>query len=119
LDPTNPGAHPWAIRAIERAQLIVMGPGSLFTSTLPPLLVPGIQTAVRAAPIPRIYVANLLQQPGETDGYRASDHVARIFEHCGDDLVDAVVVSRNRAAHGSPVPVDRGGLRRLGVRVFG
>jgi uncharacterized cofD-like protein len=119
LDPTDPGAHPWALQAIARAQLIVMGPGSLFTSTLPPLLVPGIQEAVRAAEVPRIYVVNLLQQPGETEGYRASDHVARIFEHCGDGLVDGVVVSRNRPEHGSPVLVDRGGLRRLGVRVFG
>jgi 2-phospho-L-lactate transferase/gluconeogenesis factor (CofD/UPF0052 family) len=71
------------------------------------------------ARVPRIYVCNLLQQPGETEGYRASDHVARIYEHVGDELVDAVLVSRNRAEHGVPVPVDRGGLRRLGVRVFG
>ena len=119
LDPPDPRAHPRSLAAIERADLIVMGPGSLFTSTLPPLLVPGIREAVRAARVPRIYVCNLLQQPGETEGYRASDHVARIYEHVGDDLVDAVLVSRNRAEHGVPVPVDRGGLRRQGVRVFG
>jgi uncharacterized cofD-like protein len=119
LDPPDPLAHPRALQAIERADLIVMGPGSLFTSTLPPLLIPGIREAVRAAKVPRIYVCNLLQQPGETEGYRASDHVARIFEHVGDDLVDGVLVSRNRAEHGVPVPVDRGGLRRQGVRVFG
>jgi uncharacterized cofD-like protein len=119
LDPPGPAAHPRALQAIERAELIVMGPGSLYTSTLPPLLVPGIQAAVRRARVPRIYVCNLLQQPGETEGYRASDHVARIFDHCGDGLVDGVLVSRNRAQHGVPVPVDRGGLRRLGVRVFG
>jgi uncharacterized cofD-like protein len=119
LDPPDVRAHPRALQAIERAELIVMGPGSLFTSTLPPLLVPGIREAVRMARVPRIYVCNLLQQPGETEGYRASDHVARIYEHVGDDLVDGVLVSRNRAEHGVPVPVDRGGLRRLGVRVFG
>jgi uncharacterized cofD-like protein len=119
LDPPRPTAHPRALQALERAELIVMGPGSLFTSTLPPLLIPGIRDAVRAAKVPRIYVCNLLQQPGETDGYRASDHVSRIFDHCGEGLVDGVVVSRNRAEHGAPVPVDRGGLRRLGVRVFG
>src|SRR5439155_3270245 len=112
LDPPDPRAHPRALQAIERAELVVMGPGSLFTSTLPPLLVPGIREAVRMAKVPRIYVCNLLQQPGETEGYRASDHVARIYEHVGDDLVDAVLVSRNRAEHGVPVPVDRGGLRR-------
>ncbi|MDX6533456.1 MAG: hypothetical protein QOJ13_817 [Gaiellales bacterium] len=119
LDPPDPAAHPRAIQALERAELIVMGPGSLFTSTLPPLLVPGIREVVRAASVPRIYVCNLLQQPGETEDYRASDHVARIFEHVGEGLVDGVLVSRNRAEHGVPVPVDRGGLRRLGVRVFG
>ncbi|MGZ4481556.1 MAG: gluconeogenesis factor YvcK family protein [Gaiellales bacterium] len=119
LDPPDPRAHPRALQAIERADLIVMGPGSLFTSTLPPLLIPGIREAVRMSRVPRIYVCNLLQQPGETEGYRASDHVARIFEHVGPDLVDGVLVSRNRAEHGTPVPVDRGGLRRLGLRVFG
>ena len=75
LDPPDPRAHPRALQAIERADLIVMGPGSLFTSTLPPLLVPGIREAVRMARVPRVYVCNLLQQPGETIGYRASDHV--------------------------------------------
>jgi uncharacterized cofD-like protein len=119
LDPPNPAAHPRALQAIARAQLIVMGPGSLFTSTLPPLLVPGIADAVRSVNVPRIYVCNLLQQPGETDGYRASDHVARIIDHVGPGLVDTVVVSRNRAEFGTPVPVDRGGLRRLGVQVVG
>jgi uncharacterized cofD-like protein len=119
LDPPAPAAHPRALQAIARAQLIVMGPGSLFTSTLPPLLVPGIAEAVRAVKVPRIYVCNLLQQPGETDGYRASDHVSRIIDHVGPGLVDTVVVSRNRAEFGTPVPVDRGGLRRLGVQVVG
>src|SRR3954451_8814248 len=119
LDPPDPRAHPRALAAIERAELIVMGPGSLFTSTLPPLLVPGIREAVRMARVPRIYVCNLLQQPGETENYRASDHVQQIFDHVGSDLVDGVLVSRNRAEHGVPVAVDRGGLRRLGLRVFG
>ena len=119
LDPPDPRAHPRALQAIERADLIVMGPGSLFTSTLPPLLVPGIREAVRMARVPRVYVCNLLQQPGETIGYRASDHVQRIYDHVGSDLVDGVLVSRNRAEHGVPVAVDRGGLRRLGVRVWG
>src|SRR5262245_21384902 len=119
LDPSSPRAHPRALQAIERAELIVMGPGSLLTSTLPPLLVPGIRDAVRSSQARRIYVCNLLQQPGETEDFRASDHVAKIFEHVGDDLIDGVLVSRNRAEHGKPVPIDRGGLRRLGVRVYG
>src|SRR5947199_7034399 len=119
LAPPDPLAHARALAAIDRADLIVMGPGSLFTSTLPPLLVPGIREAVRTASVPRIYVCNLLQQVGETEGYRASDHVAQIFNHVGSGLVDGVLVSRNRAEQGMPVPVDRGGLRRLGVQVVG
>src|SRR6185312_15099751 len=116
LDPPDPSAHPRALHAIARAEAIVMGPGSLFTSTLPPLLVPGIAEAVRASTVPRIYVCNLLQQPGETDGYRASDHVTRIFDHVGPGLVDTVVVSRNRAEFGTPVPVDRAACGGWGCR---
>ena len=119
LDPPAPAAHPRALQALERAELIVMGPGSLYTSTIPPLLIPGIAEAVRAATVPRVYVCNLLQQPGETEGYMASDHVARLYDHVGEGLVDVVVVSRNRAEFGTPVPVDRGGLRRLGMQVVG
>jgi uncharacterized cofD-like protein len=119
LDPPAPAAHPRALQALERAELIVMGPGSLYTSTIPPLLIPGIAEAVRAATVPRVYVCNLLQQPGETEGYMASDHVARLYDHVGEGLVDVVVVSRNRAEFGTPVVVDRGGLRRLGVEVVG
>jgi uncharacterized cofD-like protein len=119
LDPPSPSAHPRALQAIERAELIVMGPGSLYTSTIPPLLVPGIADAVRRSKVPRVYVCNLLQQPGETEGYTASDHIARIADHVGPDLVDVVVVSRNRAEYGTPVTVDRGALRRLGVQVVG
>jgi uncharacterized cofD-like protein len=119
LDPPSPAAHPRALQALARAELIVMGPGSLYTSTIPPLLIPGLAEAVRAATVPRVYVCNLLQQPGETEGYMASDHVARLYDHVGEGLVDVVVVSRNRAQFGTPVVVDRGGLRRLGVQVVG
>jgi uncharacterized cofD-like protein len=119
LDPVEPAAHPRALTAIERAQLIVLGPGSLFTSTLPPILVPGIRDALRRATAPRVYVCNLLEQPGETEGYRASDHVERIYEHVGEGLIDYVVVSTNRTAQGTPVKVDREALRRLGVEVVG
>jgi uncharacterized cofD-like protein len=119
LDPPDVRAHPRALAAIERADLIVVGPGSLFTSVLPPLLVPGLRAAIRAARVPRVYVCNLLQQPGETQGYRASDHLARIVEHVGPDVVDTVVVSANRPAQGTPVIMDRERLRSFGVRIVG
>jgi uncharacterized cofD-like protein len=119
LDPPEPRAHARALGAIARAELVVLGPGSLFTSTIPPLLVPGIREALRDADVPRIYVCNLLQQPGETDGFSASDHVRALLDHVGPGLVDGVLVSRNRAAHGKPVRVDRDRLRELGVALFG
>jgi uncharacterized cofD-like protein len=119
LDPAAPAAHPDAVAAIARADLIVIGPGSLFTSTLPPLLVPGIRAAVAAAQGRRVYVCNLLQQPGETEEYRASDHLARIVEHVGEGLIDTALVSTNRAQHGRPVKVDRTRLAEMGVEVVG
>ena len=67
--PADAVANPQALAAVERADLIVLGPGSLFTSTLPPLLVPGLGRAVLHARGLRVYVCNLLQQPGETIGY--------------------------------------------------
>ena len=106
LDPPAPSAHPRALQALERAELIVMGPGSLYTSTIPPLLIPGIAEAVRAATVPRVYVCNLLQQPGETEGYMASDHVARLYDHVGRGP------GRHRRRQPQPRPVrDAGGGR--------
>ena len=119
LDPPAPRAHPRALGALDRAQLIVLGPGSLFTSTLPSILVPGIRDALREAAAPVVYVCNLLQQPGETEGYRASEHVRRIVEHVGDGLIDYVLVSTNRTEQGTPVRVDRAELRRMGLTVVG
>ena len=120
LDPPDPAAHPRALQAIERADADRDGAGQPVHEHA------AAAAGARASPrpcgrrtVPRIYVCNLLQQPGETEGYRASDHVARIYDHVGDGLVDTVVVSRNRAEYGTPVPVDRGGLRRQGVRVVG
>jgi uncharacterized cofD-like protein len=118
LSPPNARANPQAIDAIDRADLLVMGPGSLFTSTLPPLLVPGLRDAVLAASAPRVYVSNLLQQPGETIGYRASHHVERLHQHVGLGCVDIAVVPSTRIVTDLiPVEVDRERLSRLGVEV--
>ena len=94
LSPADAVANPQALAAVERADLIVLGPGSLFTSTLPPLLVPGLGRAVLNARGLRVYVCNLLQQPGETIGYRASHHVERLHQHVGARVVDSVMVPR-------------------------
>lgn len=80
------------LEAIEAADLITLGPGSLFTSVIPNLLVKGVPEAVRRSRALRVYFVNLMWQPGETIGFRASDHVAAIERHAGK-LLDVVVVN--------------------------
>ena len=81
LIPGNPPALPEAISAIESADLILMGPGSLYTSIIPNFLVDGVAQAVARAVVPRIYVMNIMTQDGETDGYTGYDHVKALLEH--------------------------------------
>lgn len=83
LKPKDPPALDEAVMEIQRADGIVIGPGSLFTSVIPNLLVAGIRNAIRNSKVPKIYVCNVMTQPGETDGYTAFDHVKAIEEHAG------------------------------------
>ena len=121
LEPSDPAVHPDTVAAIERADLIVLGPGSLFTSTLPPLLVPAIRDAVLASTARRVYVANLLQQPGETVGYSAANHLDRLVQHVGPGIVDTVIVPHFRRLSTELIPVefDRAQLLERGVEVVG
>jgi uncharacterized cofD-like protein len=91
LEPNHPAAYPPAIQAILNADLIIVGPGSLFTSILPNLLVPDITDAIRASRALKFYVCNLATQPGETDGYSSTDHIATIERHVGGHLFDLIV----------------------------
>ena len=81
LQPSQVKAYPAALQAIFQADLIVMGPGSLYTSILPNLLVPDLAEALLHARAPKIYICNLATQPGETDNYSVADHVATLFQH--------------------------------------
>jgi hypothetical protein len=81
LQPDEPHAFPPAIQAILNADLIVAGPGSLYTSIIPNLLVTEIVKAIRASAAPKIYVCNVATQPGETDGYTVDDHIQAIEAH--------------------------------------
>jgi uncharacterized cofD-like protein len=85
---------PEVIEALINADLIVVGPGSLYTSILPNLLVGGIAATISGTTATRIYVANLMTEPGETDGYSLGDHLRVIAEHTGFDLFDYVLVNR-------------------------
>lgn len=91
LDPNNPEAYPPAIQAILGAELIIIGPGSLFTSILPNLLVPDIAAALKASRAYKFYVCNVATQPGETDGFSSYDHVRTIERHLGGRVFHLIV----------------------------
>lgn len=93
LEPSNPAAYPQVIQAILAAELIVIGPGSLFTSILPNLLVPDIAAAIQASRALKIYVCNVATEPGETEGYTCEDHLRVLNEHIGGVIYDIVVVN--------------------------
>jgi len=98
LLPERPRCVPEVCRALSRADAIVAGPGSLFTSILPPLLVPDVSAAIRASRATRILVANLMTEPGETDDYSVLEHVLTIERHLGAQLFDYVIYNT------APVP---------------
>lgn len=94
LEPDNPRAFPPAIQAVLSADLIVIGPGSLYTSILPNLLVPDLAEALRTSRAMKFYICNVASQPGETDGFSCGDHVRTIEEHFGGRLFDLVVCNQ-------------------------
>ena len=124
INPAGAEAHPDAVRAILDADLVVIGPGSLYTSVLPNLLVGGIQKALMATEARRIFVCNVATQQGETDGFTVADHLEALERHAGDGVIHAVVANNNiapalpEAWHSSAVPVSRDGMAAFpGVRL--
>lgn len=95
LEPNTPPAFPQAIKAILAADVIVIGPGSLYTSILPNLLVPDIADAIRSSRALKLYVCNVATQIGETDGYSCVDHLQAIENHTGKGLFDIVLANSN------------------------
>ena len=120
--------HPPAITAINEADLLLLGPGSLFTSVLPHLSVPRLARAVIGCSAQRVYVCNVMTQPGETDGFTAADHLEKVLD-AAPGGVDVIVVHEGPldpaataayAAQGQePVRVDHERLEAMGVRVVG
>lgn len=98
LEPHDPDAYVPAVAAILTADLIVLGPGSLYTSIVPNLLVPDIVRAVRAASAPKVYVMNVATQEGETDHFTALDHLQVIIQQLGPGILDAVLINSDRAS---------------------
>ena len=95
LEPADIRAYPPALKAIFQADLILIGPGSLYTSILPNLLVPDLTQALYHARAPKVYISNLATQPGETSGYNVADHVTAIQQHIPDIEFDVVLANDN------------------------
>ncbi len=125
--PENPPGLPAAIKAIKEADYIIMGPGSLYTSVIPNLLVTEIADAIAASAVPRIYICNIMTQPGETQGYSVADHIKAIDNACGKPLFNAVLVHktcptaraliRYAQQNSYPVFLDREAISELGRRI--
>ncbi len=98
LEPQHPPAYPETLNAIRNADLIVVGPGSLFTSVLPNLLVPDLRIAFQESAAMKLYVSNVATQRGETDHFSVQDHVRVIGDHIGGLPFDAVVANNNSKA---------------------
>ena len=93
IEPESPEAYPPAVEAIREADLVVLGPGSIYTSVVPNLLVPDIQRAVRETAAPTVYVCNVATEAGETDGYSVEDHVRALQSHASEEVADYVVAN--------------------------
>ena len=132
LHPAHPKPLPETLRALAEADLITLGPGSLFTSLVPNLLVDGIPRAIASSSALKAYLVNLMWQPGETTNFRASDHVAALLRHAGRysrSLIDVCVVNtrpitgkileKYRAQAARPVENDVEKLRQMGLQVIG
>lgn len=96
LEPSNPLAFPPAIQAILSADLVLVGPGSLYTSLLPNLLVPDLAAAMRTSRAMKFYICNVATQPGETDGFTCGAHVRTIEKHMGGPLFDLVICNNRQ-----------------------
>lgn len=117
-----------SIEAIREADLILIGPGSLYTSILPNLLITDIARALARSHAPRVYIANLMTQPGETTNYSVAEHLRAIQDHVKPRIVDYVVANRQKVSPAvarryrregaAQVPVDSADLRKMGVQVL-
>ena len=127
IDPADAAPVDGALDAIASADMIVIGPGSLYTSVLPNLLIKDLADALRASKALRVYICNVMTQPGETDGYSAEQHLAAIVEHAGL-VIDVMIMNgrrpseqilENYAKQGAfPVAFDVNAVRELGVTPF-
>jgi len=127
LIPERPKPLPAALEAISQADLILLGPGSLYTSVIPNLLVEGVAEAIAQADAPKIYVCNIMTQEGETEGYTAADHLEALLSHGAPGLLDLCLANsapvqpelleKYREEDAAPLVVDRERIAALGLEL--
>jgi len=127
LLPERPKALNEALEAIAEADMIVLGPGSLYTSIIPNLLVEGIAEAIRASDALKVYVLNVMTQEGETEGYTASDHIEALFQHSAQNLfglclasntpIPAQAAERYAREGAEPIYLDEERCKAMGVEL--
>ena len=122
LFPKKVQAVPAALEAIESADAIILGPGSLYTSIMPNLLVDGVADALKKSKAIKIYICNVLTQPGETDNYTAAQHAKAILDHAGHGVIDYVLVNSTQIPESmwqgtgaKPVVIDEDKINALGM----
>lgn len=126
-EPENPKVQEEAVEAILNAELIIFGPGSLYTSIIPNLLVTGIVSAIKKSNAHKMFICNIMTQTGETSGYTVSNHVSAVLEHTQcPDLIDVVIANdrhpeilleKYQEKNQEPVIVDAEEIQRLGIRL--
>lgn len=126
-EPKKPKAQQEAIEAILNAELIIFGPGSLYTSIIPNLLILEIPEAIKKSSAHKIYVCNIMTQPGETTGYTVSDHIIALLQHTSNtNLIDGVIVNdrhpqrllqKYKDKGQEPVTIDADVIQKLGIRL--
>lgn len=126
-EPANCRALEDAIHAIRNAELIILGPGSLYTSVIPNLLIKEIADEIAKSKAKKIYVCNIMTQPGETDDYKVSDHLKALIQHAGSNkIVDAVLVNdylpenladKYQKSDSYPVKLDAGEIKKMGIKI--
>ncbi|MGL5716291.1 MAG: gluconeogenesis factor YvcK family protein [Paraclostridium sp.] len=100
LEPKNVKPLEEVINSIKDADIIVIGPGSLYTSIMPNLLVDGVVEAIKESNAPKVYISNIMTQPGETDKYNVISHIQALNRHCGEGIID-IVISNNEVLPGA------------------
>lgn len=128
VKPSSCKPLPEAIQALEEADAIILGPGSLYTSIIPNLLVKNIAKTISSTDAVKIYVSNIMTQQGETIGYSLYDHINTIHQHAGKHIIDYAIVNKGkipdsllgkyRAENASPVQIDYANLRDEGIQII-